>query len=259
MTTWPPAPDVHRGVRLQARRREVLPVPPPQQPVVHQALGHLGGVQLAHLRLLQRQFRCRTQQLRTQNVGVARVDHHPLDRLAQQRGRVVHQVGVQRIVPGDQHHQRPWPRRPDRPACCQNEATVPGKPASTTASSPAMSTPNSSALVVARPAAGPRPAPARGRCGPRRDSRRDRTPPAPTTPGRSRPTGPARRARSTRPPGATGRMSASAHPRRSGRPSPAPPPHRRNGAPAHRSRPPDRPAAPAPTTPPSAPPANRLR
>lgn len=49
----------------------------------------------------------------------------------------------------------PWPRRPDRPACCQNEATVPGKPASTTASSPAISTPNSKALVVASPRSWP--------------------------------------------------------------------------------------------------------
>ena len=41
--------------------------------------------------------------------------------------------------------------RPARPACCQNEARVPGKPATTTASRPAMSTPSSRALVVATP------------------------------------------------------------------------------------------------------------
>ena len=45
----------------------------------------------------------------------------------------------------------PWPRRPERPACCQNDATVPGKPANSTASSPAMSMTNSRAFVVASP------------------------------------------------------------------------------------------------------------
>ena len=61
------------------------------------------------------------------------------------------------------------PRRPARPACCQKEATVPGKPASTTASRPAMSTPNSSALVVARPRSRPS---ARARSSSRRSSAR---------------------------------------------------------------------------------------
>ncbi len=45
--------------------------------------------------------------------------------------------------------------RPARPACCQNDARVPGKPACTTASSPEMSTPSSSALVVATPSSSP--------------------------------------------------------------------------------------------------------
>ena len=42
-------------------------------------------------------------------------------------------------------------RRPARPACCQEEAMVPGKPASTDASRPPMSMPSSSALVDTTP------------------------------------------------------------------------------------------------------------
>ena len=41
------------------------------------------------------------------------------------------------------------PRRPARPHCCHSEARVPGQPETTTASSPLMSMPSSSALVVA--------------------------------------------------------------------------------------------------------------
>ena len=49
----------------------------------------------------------------------------------------------------------PWPRLPARPACWRNEATVPGKPAITTASSPPTSMPSSSALVEATPSSSP--------------------------------------------------------------------------------------------------------
>ena len=43
----------------------------------------------------------------------------------------------------------PRPARPARPACCQSAAMVPGQPAMSTASRPAMFTPSSSAVVVA--------------------------------------------------------------------------------------------------------------
>ena len=45
--------------------------------------------------------------------------------------------------------------RPDRPACCQQEAMVPGNPAITDASSPPMSMPSSSALVDTTPRSDP--------------------------------------------------------------------------------------------------------
>ena len=47
------------------------------------------------------------------------------------------------------------PERPARPACCQNDAIVPGKPLSTQASSPPMSMPSSSALVATTPSSRP--------------------------------------------------------------------------------------------------------
>ena len=44
--------------------------------------------------------------MRAENIRVGRVDHDPFDRLVQQRGGIVHQIGIQRVVSGDQHHQR---------------------------------------------------------------------------------------------------------------------------------------------------------
>ena len=103
------------------------------------------------VRLGQRQLGGCRAQVRRQHVRVARVQDGRLDRAVQQRIRVVHQVGVQRVVPGDQDGHRTAPSRPARPACCHSAALVPGQPAISTASSPPMFTPSSSAVVVARP------------------------------------------------------------------------------------------------------------
>ncbi len=54
----------------------------------------------------EREFDSGAKQLRPQDVRVGRVDDHPLDRLVQQRTRVVHQIGVQRVVAGDEDDQR---------------------------------------------------------------------------------------------------------------------------------------------------------
>ncbi len=45
-----------------------------------------------------------------QDVGVVRVQHGRLDGLPEQRLRVVHQVRVQRVVPGDENGQCALPR-----------------------------------------------------------------------------------------------------------------------------------------------------
>ncbi len=96
--------------------------------------------------------RPRRSQLRAEHVRVVRIEHRRLDRPAEHRLRMVGQVGVQRVVARRRTPRAPpRPDRPARPACCQSEARVPGKPASTTASSPLTSTPSSSALVAATP------------------------------------------------------------------------------------------------------------
>ena len=95
-------------------------------------------------------------QLRPEHVRVLRVADGRLDRPAEDRLGMVHEVGVQRVVARHEDHQRPGPPRPARPACCHSEASVPGKPASTTASRPAMSMPSSRALVAATPSSCPR-------------------------------------------------------------------------------------------------------
>src|SRR6185312_592769 len=45
-------------------------------------------------------------QLGAEHVGVGGVEHAALDRRTQQRLRVVHQVGVHRVVAGDEHDER---------------------------------------------------------------------------------------------------------------------------------------------------------
>ena len=118
-----------------------------------------------------------TEQLRAEHIRIGRIDHDAFHRLVQQRLGMVHQVGVQRVVACYEHHQRALPAPAGPVACCQNDATVPGNPASSTASRPAMSIPSSSAFVVASPRNSPLAAPAPARGGPRRDNRRDRRPP----------------------------------------------------------------------------------
>ena len=71
-------------------------------------------------------------------------------------GRVGHEPLVELVVAGHEHGQRLLlASRPARPACCQSEAMVPGKPLSTQASRPPMSTPSSSAVVATTPRSRP--------------------------------------------------------------------------------------------------------
>ena len=70
---------------------------------------------------------------------------------AEDRLGVVHDEGVERVVGGDEHGERRVPGRPARPACCHSDGSVPGQPASSTASRPLTSTPSSSAFVAASP------------------------------------------------------------------------------------------------------------
>ena len=133
-------------------------------------------------------------QVRREHVRVVRVEHGRLDRPAEQRLRVVHQVGVQRVVAGHEAPRaRPARRGPARPACCHSDASVPGQPASSTASRPATSTPSSSALVRGDARAARRSAaPPRGRAAPPAGSPRGTPRPGRRARGRPRPS--ARRA-----------------------------------------------------------------
>ena len=69
------------------------------------AVGRRPAEHVGHVPLGQRQLGGRAHQLRREHVGVVRVEHAPLDRRAEQRLRVVHQVGVHRVVAGDEHDQ----------------------------------------------------------------------------------------------------------------------------------------------------------
>ena len=195
------------------------------------------GAEVAHLGLLERQFGCRAEKLRPENVRVGGVDDHPLDRFVQQRRRMVDQIGVQRIVAGDQHHQRTLaaparaagllPERRDRPGKTgEHHRVQPGdvdaqlqRVGGGQAAQPALGQGTLQRAAVLGEITGPV---RRHRCA--------------TAPERCRPAAPGRPARSVRQRAANARTSGSALPRRSGRPSPAPPRRRRNGAPAHRSR-----------------------
>jgi hypothetical protein len=140
------------GVRARSRTTRAARPQDAAPDQVGQHEPHLARLaRTAQVRLGERQLGRGAAQVRPRTYGVGRVEHRRLDRPAEQRLRVVHEVGVQRVVAGDEDRQRPCPARPARPACCQTEATVPGQPVSTTASSPETSSPSSSALVAATP------------------------------------------------------------------------------------------------------------
>jgi len=48
----------------------------------------------------------RRRQVRRQHVRVGRVEHGGLERMVQQDGRMVQQIGVQRVIAGDEHRYR---------------------------------------------------------------------------------------------------------------------------------------------------------
>ena len=93
-------------MRIDAGGGEVAAAATAQQPVVDQCRGDIRRSPAQHFGVGHRQFCCRAEQLRAENIRVRRVDDHHLDRLFQQCLRMMNKVGVQRIVAGDQHDQR---------------------------------------------------------------------------------------------------------------------------------------------------------
>ena len=82
--------------------------PPPQQPrldqVVEQPAG--GRAEQRQVGRGERQLLGGRAQVRRQDVGVVRVEHRAFDRPAEQCLRVVHEIGVERVVAGDEHAER---------------------------------------------------------------------------------------------------------------------------------------------------------
>ena len=172
-----------------------------------------------------------------QHVGVAGVEHAALHRRAEQRLRVVHEVGVHRVVAGDEHHQglvagpagpaRLLPERRPRAREARHHHRV--QPRDVHAQLERVGRGHARA-ARRRPA--PPPAPGAPRAG----SRRGRRPPAPPARGRRRRAAAARPARSARRRGGTARTRASAPPPPPGRRASGPPPRPRPAAPGRRSR-----------------------
>ncbi len=99
------------SARSLARRRSVQYqpcAPAAQQPGLGQRVDAVAGPRTEQRQVVlgQRQLRGGRAQVRAEDVGVVGVEHVGLDRRPEQRLGVVHQVGVQRVVAGDQHAQR---------------------------------------------------------------------------------------------------------------------------------------------------------
>ena len=82
------------------------------------------------------------------------VEDRRLDAPSEQRVGLPHEVLVERVLRRDQHRES-RSRRPARPHCWRNDATVPGKPTEMTTSSRPMSIPSSSAFVDETPSSSP--------------------------------------------------------------------------------------------------------
>ncbi len=107
-----PAPDVGEVGGPLAAGPVPARRPPPQQLrglQLRQQLGHRGPEE-CDVGLGERQLGSRGTQVWGQDVGVVRVQHGRLHGLLEQRLGVVHQIGVQRVVPGDQDGQGALPR-----------------------------------------------------------------------------------------------------------------------------------------------------
>ena len=111
------APDVDRRRGPLAGRVQNQPVGPAAQHAVGHQLGEHGGRAGRRRRarsvgLGQRQLGRRAASCGASTYGLAGSSTRRLDRAAEQRLGVVHQVGVQRVVAGDEHDQRARPGPP---------------------------------------------------------------------------------------------------------------------------------------------------
>ena len=98
--------DVGCRVRIDPRRGEVAAGASAEEPVIDKRVRHRLGIPHPNLGLGERKFGCRAEQLRPEDIRVRGIDHDALDRFVQQSRGVMDEVGVQRVVPGDQQDQR---------------------------------------------------------------------------------------------------------------------------------------------------------
>ena len=123
IATWPhaAAAQVHRVGRVRSLRPEPAARPPPQHPPLHQVVEQrprTGPAEQGEIVGGQVPLGGGARQVRTEHVRVGRVGDGGLHGPAEDRLRMVHEVGVQRVVAGDEDHQRPRGplRRRARPA-----------------------------------------------------------------------------------------------------------------------------------------------
>ena len=235
-------PDVHgAGGALPGRGPVPAGRPAPQRTVGHELVEHGSGrgtaEHVANVALGHRQLGSGADELRAQYVGVGRVEHAPLHRGAEQRVRVVHEVGVHRIVPRHEHNER-LVARPTGPSGLLPERRPGTREARHHHRVEAGDVHAELERVGGRHAEqlAARPARPRARAAPRAGSRPGRRPPAPRGPGRPRR---ANAAPSARPPPrhvGTARTRACAPLRAPGRRASGPPRCPPADAPARRSR-----------------------
>ena len=114
------------------------------------------GAEPAFVVELQGQLVGRARDLGVEDERVLRVHHRRFGTAAEELGGVRGVPLVELVVAGDEHGRcaAACPR-PARPTCCQSDASVPGKPLSTTVSSAPTSIPSSRAFVAAIPSSVP--------------------------------------------------------------------------------------------------------
>ncbi len=149
------APDVERTVRIGFGRDEPSVCTTSDQALRREFGQDFGGAEVRHLGVGQRQLQCRAQQLRSEHVRVRGVGDGRLDRAVEQRGRVMHEIGVEWVVARDEHHEGALTAASGAPGLLPERCDGSREPGHHHCVEPAMSTPSSRALVVATPRSRP--------------------------------------------------------------------------------------------------------
>ena len=109
-----PPPVPRRSARSDARSGRVQYQPPgrdPEELTLHEVVDDVLRARAERHEVLrgERQLGRRGAEVGREDVRVGRVEHGRLDRPAEDRGRVVHEVGVERVVARHEHGKSPLP------------------------------------------------------------------------------------------------------------------------------------------------------